>query len=174
MTAEALHRTETQVPLQSRPALGALAIAASQEARPADSLVFRTLPKQEEPLSTRARALTATLVKEKFQSIPTGLRADQRDEVRAQLRMDGMRMIFKAVGALENDATYDEVFATEYAKAESDVTDMDRDRLLDLLDKYESHPAMQIIDTLAATSPLKDDLVYMRRTGLVLLADHSA
>lgn len=129
-----------------------------------------------EILSTRTRALAATLIKERFQKLPGTLSADERAAKRAQLRQESVRQLFKIVGILPpKDEDVNEEFAGVYSSAEEKVEDMDKNHLVDLLDTYEAHPAMRIIDTVAETSGIaQDDLVFMRRASLLLLEQYSS
>ena len=127
-----------------------------------------------EPLSpntsARAVALAATIVKEKFQALPAYLRADERDTLRAQLREDSVRLLFKAFDLIQDADDVDLVFSAAYRKAEAIVLDVDRQKLIELADKYDDNPAIKVFTTLKNISSVKDDdIVFMRRTSLALL-----
>lgn len=183
MTAEAIYTAEAALPSQLTRSIGAKAL---QEVKPSQTepsiaveadldtvKLFNPPEDRNDQLSVRTRALTATLVKEMFQKIPAGISADERDAERAKRRVDSVRIIFKSTGILPNDDALDEVFAALYRKKEKSAGEVGYDVLDGWFEKFEQNPAIKTLNTISATANMQDDLVYMRRTTLALLAEHS-
>jgi hypothetical protein len=171
MTAESLENVRLPLSRQGQRALGELMI--SPDTIPDEPKLLRTLPPQAEDLSVRSLALVTTLIKETFQAIPSSYNADQRDTARAHLREESVRKIFKTVGILQTTSEANEAFGLLYRQTEDSMKDVDRDRLGDLLDEFEGHPALRALDMLQKTAPIPDDVVFMRRACLVMLSDHT-
>lgn len=122
----------------------------------------------------RKIGLTSTLIKEKFQIVGLNVTADERDSQRSVSREASVRLLFKSFGILPKDGSSDDAFSQLYRSAEAQTESIDRSRLADLAEIHENHPAIKVFDTLTHTSSLKsDDIVFMKRTSLILIDEHT-
>lgn len=130
--------------------------------------------------SIRARSLTATLIKEKFQSV-TGPSADERLSQRQRARETSVRLMFKAFGQLRKDPAAEAEFSKLYRETENQIATAASgeraalwERIGDLWDANVDHPAMQTLDSLRSMSSVnQEDILNMRRTALLLIADYT-
>ena len=147
--------------------LGSAAILnqATSELTPQTSLLLALPREAYEALSgTRKTTMTISLIKEKYQSLSGRLTADEREVRRAAFREESVRILFKTTGMLPNDDEVTAPFSDLYRGV------VDRSRLADLAEIYETHPVIQVLDILRATSAIsKADIVTMMCVSLLLI-----
>ena len=183
MSAEYLEKTIIEN--QSRPelnaSLGELALVGPVEVtlsadEIADAFAIQLpLALTEAGESARKIGVAATLIKERFQGLSARLKADERDVQRAALRDESVHFLFKCLCVLPNTEAVNQQFSDAYQQVKIDLETVDRTHLGDLADLYESHPVIKVFKTLELTSPMnKEDIVFMRRSTLLLLEGYSS
>lgn len=160
-------------------ALGGLIVQrTSTEATSSDiSIQLNQLPSTlcQEGAGARKIGIAATVIKERFQALSGNMKADERDAKRAALREESVRMLFKTFEMLPNSSKVDSHFQKLYKSVEQNRQNVDRMHLVELMDQYESHPAIKVFNTLAQTSTVsQEDIVFMRCNSLVLIDEQTA
>ncbi len=115
---------------------------------------------------------SAVDIKDIFQPLASKLTADERDDTRRYLRAKSVCLLFNNFGMLENTESVNSDFKKRYHATEAAIPQISRDQISNIADKYEDHPTVRTL-TLASsisnnTIP-KDDIVFMRRTAMVLM-----
>lgn len=140
-----------------------------------DAIDAVTVPQGAENVTARRFGIMATLLKDRFQSLPANITADERRARRDKIREESVRTLFKTFGMLPNNASVDEPFSILYKSAEVTIADRDKSMLDDLYDKYQDHPVIVVIDRLADEQAIvkipREDFVYMKRVSLYLIAN---
>lgn len=136
-----------------------------------------TPDKESEGESGRLIGVASTLIKERFQYMFGDIKVDERDSIRARLRRESVRDLFQTFQMLPSGPEVEAPFAELYERVESDRQLMNRSDLIEwvsqLMDKYETHPAIRVFNTLEKTKALEeDDIVNMRRSSLAILDQH--
>lgn len=179
MSAEHIEKTiiENQVSPELSISLGELALVSPVPATvPADESAIRLpLALSEAGEGARKIGVAATLIKERFQGLSSQLKAAERGDQRAVLRDESVHFLFKCLGVLPNSEAVNQQFSKAYQQVKIDLETVDREHLGELADLYEDHPVIRVFKTLEQTSPMhKEDIVFMRRSTLLLLEGYSS
>lgn len=157
--------------------LGELALVSPIRATlPADeSTIQLPLAVSEAGEGARKIGVAATLVKERFQGLSAQLKAEERGYQRAVLRDESVHFLFKSLGVLPDTEAVNQQFSKVYQQVKIDLETVDRTHLGELAELYENHPIIKVFETLEQTSPMhKEDIVFMRRSTLLLLEGYAS
>lgn len=123
-----------------------------------------------------ARLGATTAVKESFQKLWAPMEADKRYSLEETVRHDAIFTFLNVLEMVDDTPKQREAFDEYIASVDTISETLDRDNLMDLLDKYEEHPTLKMLDTLQAITPAdrsRETIVQMRRALLILLDAHN-
>jgi hypothetical protein len=160
--------SEAAIPFEQLTHEISIAVSPDETSRPA----LYEIPDEPEEVIVQKLADAVTDIKTDFQSLEWK-RGPERDSLSRTMARQGVAKIFIALGALDaDDKDQLEDFQKAYTRAEEVAADLDGEALSELFDHYEDHPSLRALRMLEGTTKnVQTEIVGMRRTTLVLLAD---
>ncbi len=123
--------------------------------------------------------MLGVMIVRKFELSLGPMGPEVREATRREARTYGVRLLLKTYGVIPpgaNDAT-DKAFADHYKEIEASDDMADRRAILDLADRFESHPTQVAFDFIigqTTDAALRENMGMMRKASLLLLRENNA